>query len=75
MLGSALASVFDYRQPLAGETGPLEGVSHDKVVEVWGVFLPDLVLGVNQTFFQDVRDIGVGRFSSHDCRYGKVSER
>ena len=41
---------FGVWQPLAGERGPLETVCHYKVVKVGSIFLPDLVLGINEPF-------------------------
>lgn len=30
--------------PLAGESGPRESMGVERIVEIWGVLLPDLVL-------------------------------
>ena len=41
----------DVGQPLCGETGPLESMSHHQVVEERSVLLPYLVLLVYYSFF------------------------
>ena len=37
----------DVREPLCSKTGPLQGMSHDQVVQEWCVFLPYFVLFID----------------------------
>lgn len=50
------------RQPLDGEARPLQGVSHDKVVQKWRILLPYLVLFVDNPLLSClVKVCSVGR--------------
>ena len=42
----------DVGQPLGSQTGPLQGVSHDKVVQKRRVLLPYLVFLVDDPFWE-----------------------
>mmetsp|Transcript_32062 Transcript_32062/g.91461 ORF Transcript_32062/g.91461 Transcript_32062/m.91461 type:complete len:350 (-) Transcript_32062:81-1130(-) len=56
--------LLDSGKPLAGQTGPLQCVSHHDVVEIGSILLPDFVLGINQSFLQNVRDFALSRSGS-----------
>lgn len=38
-------------KPLCCETGPLQGMCHDKVVQEWCVFLPYFIFFIDDSFF------------------------
>lgn len=52
--GAGPRSPGDIGQPLGSEAGPLQGVSHDQVIEERGVLLPDLVLLIDHPFLHSI---------------------